>query len=101
MAELTERQLYARAYYAANAERIKAKKRDQYHDGTGKAKAPIVPPLMSKPKPTAIKPPVKPKSAQPKPISDEPDRPRVISARERIENLRMDRELGLLDEDQL
>lgn len=94
---LTERQRYAREYYRKNAERIKARKRAEYQ---GRAKverkvlpkaAPFVTPPKAKPKPKSV---ITPKLIQ----QSTPVQSRQLSARERLENMRIEQELGLHEE---
>ncbi|MFT5852144.1 MAG: hypothetical protein ACI87J_002120 [Colwellia sp.] len=82
MDELTDKQKHARAYYAKNAEKIKAQKREAYNNSTGK-KTVIKPKIVkARPSSTKVKSVVK---------SEE----RKISVREKIENLKLEQEQNL------
>ena len=92
MEQLTEKQIKARAYYAENAEKIKQQKRDEYRGGNKKIK-----PTSATKKPLNIKPiSVKPKSdVKPKVVAYVD---RKLSARERIENMKIDMMLSELNQ---
>lgn len=104
--KLTDKQIKARAYYAENAERIKAQKRAQYlnkqKSETGIPKAIPFMAASNKRKPT---PPVAVKQIKPiKPAEpnaelnlspQEQIAPRELTARQKLENMRIDREAGL------
>ncbi|GAA3721355.1 hypothetical protein GCM10022421_32470 [Oceanisphaera sediminis] len=90
---ITEKQRYARAYYAKNAERIKAQKRIEYREkATAGRKVLPKTKAVTPPKPTAPRPPPPPPTP---PTPPKPRGPRTLSARERLENMRIDKELGL------
>jgi len=66
MPELTKQQIANRAYYAANAERIKAEKREKYHGKPKKARLKVRKPSLAnykKQQPAPDKPRVKKQSA--------------------------------------
>lgn len=88
MINLTEKQRKYREYYAQNAERIKADKRASYNKSTKKPRKPSKPKVTLEVKVT--KPAIKLVS---EPVDDAPYKPRKLSARERIENLKIAKEL--------
>ena len=97
MEVLTKKQIQNRAYYAKNAEKIIAKKREQYVSNKT-AKSPKA--RKAKPRPVTIKPdwqaspPANSKTG--KITVEEAAR---LNARRRIEDILMARELGLDDAD--
>ncbi len=97
MEVLTKKQIQNRAYYAKNAEKIIAKKREQYFSRKT-AKSPKA--RKTKPEPVTIKPgwqvspPAKSKTSK---IATEESA--KLKARRRIEDILMARELGLEDAD--
>jgi hypothetical protein len=98
---LTEKQRYAREYYHRNAERIRAQKRDAYHSKatpTRKYAPKAEGEAVTQPKPAATPRTVAlPVSPRPKVAKPAPRGPRTISARERLENMRIEKELGLYE----
>lgn len=105
MEKLTDKQIKARAYYAANAEKIKAQKRDSYSKAVSQTVTPKVKPslplkVIEKRK---ANPNPKYKTSQAFVISTEGNskehlpeyEDRKISARQRIEDMRMQKELSV------
>lgn len=83
MDNLTDKQIKARAYYAKNAEKIKAQKREAYKNSTGKK-------MVAKPKVVIAK--VNPISSKENSVVSSEER--KISIREKIENLKLENELN-------
>lgn len=95
--KLTPQQIRARAYYAKNAERIKTQKRAKYHSkkATEKPLKPTEKPLKTTEKPLKPIPTKEPLGeVDVPPLNQEELRPRALSARERIENMRIAQECG-------
>lgn len=105
MEQLTDKQIKARAYYAKNAEKIKAQKRESYSKSVSRTVKPKVKPslplkVIEKRK---ANPNPKYKTSQAFVISAEGNNKehvpeyenRKISARQRIEDIRMQKELSV------
>ena len=80
MSELTEKQIKARKYYAENAEKIKAQKRSAY-------KRKVI-------KPKIVRSRVQSKQKINLAVPVEAPQERTLSARERIENHKIEKELS-------
>jgi hypothetical protein len=89
MEALTDKQLYARAYYAKNAEKIKAQKRDSYNNTVNR----IVTPKSKSPLPKARISPKHTNAAEVKKEHIPAYEDRKTSARERLENIRIEKEI--------
>ncbi len=86
MEKLTDKQIANRAYHAKNAEKIRAKKREQY--AKRRAAKPVKPKLISKSKTTPdIKKTVVKVKCQPEDLAR-------MRARRRIEDFKLAKELG-------
>jgi hypothetical protein len=87
MTRLTDKQIKDRAYYAANAEKIKKQKRDNYNKSTRKTNNPTN---------NAVRRIIQKRvsvSLVPDAFSEINKKEHSVSAREKIENLRIEREL--------
>jgi hypothetical protein len=105
MEQLTDKQIKARAYYAANAEKIKAQKREIYNQALSRVVKPKVKPSLpikvTEKRKTNPKP--KYKTSQAFVISTEGNHKehtpeyehRNTSARQRIEDIKMKKELSV------
>lgn len=96
MEPLTKKQIQNRAYYAKNAEKIIAKKREQYFSRKT-AKSPKA--RKTKPEPVTIKPGWQESPAKSKTSKITTEESAKLKARRRIEDILMARELGLDDAD--